>query len=198
MSDYYSDITALNSIHINKVSELHKKSLPNDILPLLGTDILNSYYKEILSSDKDKFRIYGIFYKKDYLIGCIQLSFDSFSILRIIKLKTIFQIIVKSIISPRIVFNGFIQFLHYSNLNFNEAEISFFFVSEEHQRKRLGTKLIKHISEISKQYCKKKIVTKTSNLQLSNFYQKELGANVRKRFRTLNSTYQELEFNINN
>jgi ribosomal protein S18 acetylase RimI-like enzyme len=96
---------------VNRISELHSKALPKDLLPSLGLDFLvKTYYPAVLNSS---FSNVYLLEKDGIVVSFVVFATDTSELAKIIKadkIRILFAIVKKTITNPRIPFSilGFI------------------------------------------------------------------------------------------
>jgi len=189
-------IREVRSHEVKSVAEIHALALPNDFLPSLGVNPLEEYYAYSLELGvENKAKLLGAF-EGERLVGFCQIAFDSISFTKIIKVNTLPSLFYSTVFRPQVAMNGLIQYFHAVRFNEGGAEIAFIAVAPACQRSGIGSMLISVAMEESREKKINWITTKTANKNLSLYYQKELKAQVIKRFSAVGQKYEILKWAV--
>jgi ribosomal protein S18 acetylase RimI-like enzyme len=180
-----TQIHQLESRDIDRVINIHKSSLPNDLLPNLGLWVMRQYYQRAIGDGNH------------YLTGCsIDNDLVGFCLVEqkpIKKPSAVFLIslfcgsILLLFTNPKLLISGITQTLKRIQTSDEIAEISFIAVSPKNQGSGIGTDLV-HDALIAHN----QLITKTSNNRLKNFYVRQYCGTIIKTFSVFDKTYSYL------
>jgi len=167
---------------IERVLTIHKNALPNDLFPNLGLRVLRQYYRRAVEDGNQ------------YLIGCtIDKELVGFCLVEqspTIKHNIVFFVILffrallLLFIHPKLLISGIIQTLKQLKPREGYAEITFIAVSPDNQGLGIGTELVNNALTSHN-----KLLTKTSNNRLKDFYIRRYCGEIVKTFSVFDKTY---------
>jgi len=177
---------------LSEVVNIHIESLPNDILPSLGINVLNKYYKKVIS-DETQF-IFGAYSGNELLGFCLISNRPVGLFSAVFNVDGLIALLRLALLRPDKFYLGVMQAIKKENINRDAAEISFIAVSPRHQGKSIGRSMI----TCGTQWCFKKgikyLQTKTANEWLLDYYIKEYAAEVLSDYYLCGRHYSEVRW----
>lgn len=175
-----------------KVVDIHLESLPEDVLPSLGRNVLKKYYEKVVS-DKAQM-IFGAF-SDDQLLGFCLLSSKPVGLFRLfLNLDGLLALSRFALLRPKSFFLAIMQSLKKENIGQDAAEISFIAVLPKYQGKSIGRGLISY----GVQWCFKRgikyVQTKTANEFLLSYYVREYSAEILSSYDLFGRHYSEVRW----
>lgn len=171
-------IRQLSLDHLLDVVSIHRSSLPGDLLPALGANLLLRHYKFCLSvQNHSRVFLLGAF-RADCLVGFVQVNLDPLSMSHIFGAAFAFSLIRLLFVRPIVFVNGLIQVLHRQVIDSRSADLAFFAVAPSLQGHGVGRLLLSSLSALAVDHCFDYLFTKTANHRLALFYQRIFGAEV--------------------
>jgi GNAT superfamily N-acetyltransferase len=180
------------SSRVADVAKIHLLALPDDVLPNLGSELLNKYYEQV--ANDCSYKLFGAFLACD-LSGFCLLSTERAGFGSLFRSKIGLEQLIKLLFrKPKILCIGILQALAKSNVTADCAEIAFIAVSPEFQGIGIGREMLDH----AKEWCNHRNIsflqTKTANQSLRQFYMKRFSAHEIRRYQMLGRCYSELRW----
>jgi ribosomal protein S18 acetylase RimI-like enzyme len=181
--------------HIEKICAIHLDALPEDVLPRLGKSFVENFYRIILT-ERDQLVIGYRVEKK--IVGFILLSKQPITIFpKFISFRLFISLLKLSFLRPKTLVSAIVQWFKRTPMTSDVAEISYFAVLPEFQGRGIGMELIKSLNEFVGPEIKF-IQTKTSNINLRNYYISRIGAEIVHSFKALDRDFSVLEWRVKN
>lgn len=170
-------IRQLDRNYAERISLLHRRALPQDVLPALGHGVLVRYYQYVLGSDSQM--VLGAILD-DELIGYCQLSFSSISLADVIKSAPwiLMKIFWLGMTRPVLFIRGLLAMLTHPKVMMNVPEISFIALQLEFQGRGIGKELIREAGHIAGSRGCVCLTTKTANEVVRSMYERSFSARV--------------------
>ena len=183
------EIKILNSLtddDLYQLFQVHRKSLPDDIIINFGFNVEKKYIKK-LSEENNGLIIVAL--KDKSIIGFIFLRFKEINMKNFLDSKAITKFIIKSLYNPKIMIRLIYQLFKPIKNPRESCEIDYFAVLEKSRSSGVGKSLIKkaELCALEKNY--KKIFTKTNNKKLYSYYVDKKKASLLHSFKVLNHEY---------
>lgn len=186
---------SINKIAVSDLTEvvnIHIQALPNDVLPSLGENVLNKYYKKALSDETQV--IFGA-YHQSKLLGFCLVSTRPISLVSVVfNIDGLVALLKLALIKPREFYLGIMQAVKKEDFSQEVAEISFIAVSPKYQGKSIGRDLIGFATQWGFNEGIKYFQTKTANELLLTYYIKEYAAEVLSSYNLCGKHYSEVRW----
>lgn len=179
---------------LEDIVTIHISALPNDVLPRMGKKALTNFYWGMYC-DKSQ-HLFGVLLEKKIRgfcllsIGQIGMGRKFFSFTGLISMALLM------FNEPSIFYSGIRQAIYSAPLKNDGAEISFIVVSPSYQGLGIGRLLIDYAVQLCREQKIATIQTKTSNLQLRDFYINEYNAVEINRYSINKRIYSTLKWII--
>ena len=188
--DWY--LKKITECDIYKVVNIHIESLSNDILPSLGVNVLNKYYKRVISDEAQL--IFGA-YSEDELLGFCLISTSPVGLFSaVFNFDGLIALSRLALLQPDKFYLGIMQAIKKENIDRDAAEISFIAVSPRHQGKSIGSSMITYGTQWCFNKGIKHLQTKTANEFLLGYYIKEYAAEVLSDYYLCGRHYSEVRW----
>lgn len=177
---------------LTTVVDIHAKSLPDDVLPSLGLNVLKKYYERI-TKNKDQI-IFGAFLENQLLGFCLISKKPASFFQAVFNLDGLIGLCRLALLQPKKLFLGFKQALRKETIDQDTAEIAFIAVSPENQGRSIGRQLIRY----GVQWCFdngiKYLQTKTANELLLEYYVRDQSAQIFSSYDLCGRRYSEVKW----
>lgn len=184
----------LTDSSIPDIIMIHRASLPEDVLPALGTSFLSDYYRLVFSNGFQS--LFGCYINKK-LVGFCQLSLKPIGLIQIaFRPRNILRIIALAFSNTRLFLSGILQILNSKSAQSRVAEIAFIAVLPEFQGKGIGSALINFANMHARDHEMGKVCTKTSNPLMKGIYLSKYSAEVTSSFKIMGKEYFLLDWPV--
>jgi GNAT superfamily N-acetyltransferase len=179
---------------INRVADIHCRSLHEGVLPNLGQGTVVRYYRKINQNQlTGNAFLYGA-YEDDQLVGFCCLTKRPVELSAIIKLDTMAQILVMFFRDPVIFIKALAQFIYDSPVSSSAFEISYIAVEDGIRGLGVGSLLINFCMRQCREQGIPYIQTKTSNKSLQRHYIVKYGGEVINEFAVFGDIYRVIKW----
>jgi GNAT superfamily N-acetyltransferase len=177
---------------VKAVVSIHCRALARDVAPALGEPFLQRFYHRVLSSPD---QVLLVAPAVDLVEGFCELATQPPPLRSALRPTDVWTFARRAIGSPRLVASSLVQARRRTVSDWERcAEIAFVAVDPRHIGGGLGTDLVRAATAVAATRGRRFVVTKTANLRLAQFYQREFDAAVVAEYVAARSTYLVLEW----
>lgn len=185
-------IRKITNSELKKIVDVHIESLPDDVLPCLGLNVLREYYKKIIS---DKTQVILGAVSENQLLGFIQISIKPINFYEMFfNMDGLIAIFRMALFQPGKFYLGVMQALKKQGINKDSAEISIIAILPKYQGKSIGRYLIHYAGQLCFSRNIKYLQTKTANELLLAYYIREHSAELLSSYELQGRRYSEVKW----
>lgn len=179
---------------ISGIIAIHSNSLPKDVFPNMGLRFLRKYYRSLLLN-KSGHVLVAV--QQGVVLGFVSIELDRINLIRLFSLRDLGVFLLNATLRPGLIVSAVYQMLkNKDSYNNRISEISFIAVAADQRRQGICKKLILSAMRKSKDVNKTHIKTKTSNVDLSDYYQHTHKAIISDKYKIFGTTYKTLKWQL--
>lgn len=189
-----TEVRHLTDGQIRQIHDLHRRSLPNDVMPAFGVTVLQTYLGELCRPSVGSVLVAE---QDGEIFGFIALRFVELSMARCVDLTGLFTFFSRALRRPKLMIHLFSQVRQRITNPPESAEIDFFLVKASHRGKSIGSRLICLAETVASERGRSSIFTKTSNARLFDYYVSAKDAQLVGEYKVGSNRYFSVEWQIN-
>ncbi len=196
MNDNSIFIRTVAQEDLERLIDIHVKSLPNDVLPNLGRGTINRYYRKILELQVGQNAALFGAYGDHGLVGFCCLTKRPVDIASLIGVDTATNLLGIFFLRPTLFLKALAQLWHVSSIPCSAFEIAYIAVEDGVRGMGVGGLLIGRCMAYGREFDCKYIQTKTSNDRLCKHYMASYRGKIVKEFSVFQDVYRVIRWSV--